>query len=35
VQIVSLNAKKTELLIVTPESKGVVPTGKTDEYIVI
>ena len=35
VQIVSSNARKTELLIVTPEFKGVVQTGKTDQSIVI
>jgi len=35
VQIVSSNAQKTELLIVTPEFKGVVQTGNTDQSIVI
>jgi len=35
VQIVSSNAEKTELLIVTPKFEGVVPKGQTDQSIVI
>jgi len=35
VHLVSSNAEKTELLIVTPGFKNVVPIGKTDQSIVI